>query len=764
MINANRPKVQTVQSPPFRVPRRRRSLPVVAVVAALVGASSAAVLMGSSSRRFVLDGRFDEWEAMGVSAFRATRASGDPGVNLTSYAAHVEGTALLLWIEVEGAMLSDPVGYDTVHVFLDTDNDSATGYAEGGLGADYRLGVTGGKSEVAYADLFRFTSADAQDWRGWRPVAEASTGLSRRALEIELPISALPGFTRSFLASFVVEGNDGEGSSSAVAIGDGPAAISASLRRDAPVVFVGDTIGFLTLTLEGQGESRVEAVELEVHGRARVAVPGLPVLLSSASPHAELPLTLVAASANPGDSVRVGVARIVASAPVTLAGEEVAAYLFAPGTQKAVDGLFADWPDDQVRVEGASVRTPPTRDVDLLAYGVGYDSEHAYAYARMAGNALAGGRVPRYERPQPDREPDDSSGGETPRRRAVIPRQSAEDHLVVFFDADSESGTGEPRGGLGADWRIEVLGRRGKVTSSAVFRWSGEEWTTTSVEVRLSTWRGELEIGVRIPMASSPIASLEVTDWRGFGDATVFAAGGTRGRMVPTPPVVWPSIGWPPFWNPRASDPDDGLDPTLDILEVRAYNDWSSPYLYVRLVVEASPPGILNHTFWLYLDQGWPHDGNNDWLVEEKSRTATLCSYGWDAANGDWGVVGGGCDITDTMRDSDDGSAVRVVSNCIGARGCVDFALEKADYPGLSNRPGATAASDSVEDLDLLGSLPRNPVSAVGGCSVSEFDDCTVPFEVEISEFGDIFLATLIALTLGLCAVRRIRRPGQVLR
>jgi len=212
---------------------------------------------------------------------------------------------------------------------------------------------------------------------------------------------------------------------------------------------------------------------------------------------------------------------------------------------------------------------------------------------------------------------------------------------------------------------------------------------------------------------------------------------------------------------PDADDPS--LDQDVDITYVEAGNFWPDHYIYVAIRLRGTSPVLANHSWWVYLDNGYPtstRDGNNDWLVEE--RPGEVCTYAWDATNADWGVNGTGCDVSDTDTDTDIGSAVRIGPDCnFGVQYCVEFAIEKSDYPGLGQRPWVTAASSAVEDFNLLGNTDENPTNGVSSpCSDPAFDDCTWP--VEIPEFSS--LAIMVAVPAIIFAVSRrhgSRRGGR---
>ena len=692
-----------------------------------------------------VDASFGDWSAQGVVPFRAVHAASQPSLSLSAFAVHRVASHLYLWVEAEGRLLSDPTGLDTVYAFLDADGNPDTGYRILGLGADFRVGVIGGNSTVESSVLHDFEGADAEDWTGWMSLGPVGSAVAGRSLEIDVPLGPVGALSPDYLVAFLVEGNDGDWSASAVAVGDSPAAIRASLSRETTVVTVGTQFASLALSLAGGTEARVDDVLLDVLGPAGVQVQGLPLLLTSGSPAASLDLVVTSTTgAQPGDVVTVRVASVAATAPVTVEAGVAAAYLISPSTAKRVDGLFADWANDTAPSGGA---TPSNPDVDLEGQGASDEGGAFFVYAEVLGEALRGGRVP-----QVDQRTAPSTGQSGPAQSAGPPaRRTAEDRLLVLVDVDPGGGTGARYDGIEPDWRVEVRGRGGKATASRAYSWGAGGWGEQAVPVAVAAFGSEVELRLGVPVGPDALVVIDLRDWQGAVDATMAfgTRGGTRGGTTPQPTASDPP-SWPTSWNSLATDPDEGVsDTTLEILEVRAGE--STEYLYFRLIVEGSPPVLTDNTWWVYLDL--TADGDNDWVIEERPvGSGEVCSFAWGGSS--WGTGSPGCDISESIGDSDVGSSVRVVGSCSGSNGCVDFALEKSDYSGLGATPKVTAADDATEDLSLEGNTNRNPTDTGGGaCDDVNFDDCTAPLSVP--EFTDLLVALAPALLVPLFLRRR---------
>lgn len=691
-----------------------------------------------------VDGTFADWTAKGIRPFEDTEPATRASLNLQAYATHYTMSHLYLRVETEGALFSDPDGLDTVHAFLDADADPGTGYRYDGLGADYRMSVAGGSNEVSHAALYRFGGQDREDWNGWRFAEAPAFAHSRKGLEIDIPTWTVEGFSPHYLASFLIEGNDEDDrSASAVPIGQGPAAVEASLAPSATVVLPGTRLATLALRLAGTGEARVEEVSLGVEGAVSLTVQNLPVVLTAGSPNAVLPIIVTStAGAVAGDTISFNVTGVTATAPLTLRGNRVAAYVGAVGTSKRIDGLFADWVGETTPLPSNPASNP---DLDLVAAGSSSGSGATFLYAKVAGEVLHGRGLPHVDRLEAR-----SSSAGPDASGMPPPRRSAEDRLTVLLDTDPGNGTGEI-GWIEADWRLEVLGRGGRPTRTQAFAWTGSAWTESVAGVQVAAAGSEIEIRLGIPSAPGAEALIDLRDWKGEGErSSAFATrgGGTLQPLALNPP------SWPVVWRPLGPDDNEGVPGEVEILAT-AFED-GMEYLYLRMVLREEFPQIAESTYWFYVDLDG--DGDNDILVEELSDWGVVCLFQWDLVLGWWGVTDPfvSCDDLDSIDDVDIGHAAREVWSCYLGRGCIDFALEKVAFSSTTRKTFITAATSEVNFLWMGGDLERNPTdTSILPCDYALPSDCTGPLQVPEL---DLLLPVLPLLLLaGLLRRRRGR-------
>jgi len=123
----------------------------------------------------------------------------------------------------------------------------------------------------------------------------------------------------------------------------------------------------------------------------------------------------------------------------------------------------------------------------------------------------------------------------------------------VFVDADRNSSTGIPPGGLGADFAVQVSGRQGRVLSSASYRAGGDgNWSLAGAAAAAADDRrleAQLTLEKMGITATSVDAVMYATDWLGARDYTpeVRGRGGAlaAGARSLAPPVALRGSAWP---------------------------------------------------------------------------------------------------------------------------------------------------------------------------------------------------------------------------
>jgi len=698
-------------------------------------------------RGIVVDGSVADWVRLNVPKYQERVDPGPPDSTLTGYAYTLQEENVYFSATVEGRAFGDDAGYNGAYFFLDVDGNPDTGYRLPGLGADRVARAAGTEGAVVSVALLQWSGTDQDDWQNWRPTrAHAEAAVSGGFIEVGIEMAGF-NLDDNFRARVVLTDFEGGIAMSSVAFGRNFGALQVEQRG-------------LTGVVNGRAAALLEVV-LTAHGAPAsltgidfVTTPlGLPVLSpllpSGLATGASLTLAVaVDASAYPaGTLVTLGVSDVLGDRPVTLGGTEARAYVGAVPAGKRADGVFDDW--------GAPLQTlhddrgdTPESSADLWEWSSHAEAAEILFYVQVGGTLLEGKAVLDWPRKG-------QGNAQTPAPVIVERGNTGRDFVRVYVDRDPGQPNGAGFAGINADFYIEVSGKWGRVEDTSIHTWFSGQWVrSASGAFFADQGQGEGAFPLLAPLPSDALVVIEMTPWAGPRDLTDVEGQSTRGERPPVPEATVPPA-WPAVWTSVASDPNDGLaDPTVDILSVEVA-DVVGGYIYFRFVVAGTTPVLTDNTWWFYIDD--LGGGGNDYLVVERS--TDVCTYLWDTGPGDWGQ-GAGCDLTATLTDADIGSAVRTVSTCYTGpdRGCVDFALERSDYPLVYPwTVWLTLAADVTEDLNLSGDTNRDPASAPGGCNVAAFDDCTSG--VFIPEFP--LLAAMAVSALVLLGVRRVPRRGR---
>ena len=367
-----------------------------------------------------VDGSLAEWSAL--SATRATlppSTAVSPNVDVTE-AGFVMGTELLGgFLRVRGtALAGDGLStLDALRVFMDTDLDSSTGYAVGGLGADHMVEIRGINGTVDAATLLAYLpSGDGVDWNDWRIRGDIDVSLAGGVIEFEVPRAWLESDLMPRMTIRTQGWDRRVDDSPNLAIGP---RITATQTGIAPVAGTpGAREDYLRITLEAFDQPvRVDRLTLTPTGTinpAELTLPpqigGVPGILTAgrylfdiaATITPDVPVTFTvsagADSVSSGQTVGFGLAvatDIVANgAAVTLSSVSGRAVAPITGVLSGprLDGAFGDWVPENATRADASTRGNP--GIDLVASAFQAQGTEVFAYAEVAGALFSGLTVP----------------------------------------------------------------------------------------------------------------------------------------------------------------------------------------------------------------------------------------------------------------------------------------------------------------------------------------------------------------------------------
>lgn len=491
----------------------------------------------------IIDGSFEDWSGVLNNTFDTNIPPFPPDIDIVEYRVDDRQLELSFYLRVEGDMLAGepdvPGGekhVDTVHIFIDTDKSSETGYYIHYIGADYMVKIFGWNGEVLTSSLHRYTAED-QDWNLWEQIGSVSSAVHESKLETKVSYNAIylkNGMKVDVL--FHTQSWDGFEDFSDTIISNEEGILSITQQGEAKEVISGKGNKLVRLELKplnadiildelkaartGLGtDGDISRIMLEDEMGESIATgtmsDGYAIfrpdkLLNEGQSTIFYIVADVSGNAVAGNSIGFRIMNssdvITDKGTVSLkrikpVGNRVdTCYLIGTPYNVTIDGAFADWENKTVRtdISGDVNRA----DLDILRYGVSTTEEGTAFYLKVDGEICGGIEVP-YRNietmPEPT-EPGEPGPPSPPAPPIPLPPPKTGEDLVYIF-IDTIEGTGYSGGlPIGADYMIEVKGRYNQVLSKTYYKWSGTipiEWNWTeqgSIDVGLDSV--QMEIGI----------------------------------------------------------------------------------------------------------------------------------------------------------------------------------------------------------------------------------------------------------------------------
>ena len=549
-------------------PHWARSLAGIAAVVALL---VLVPILGSlfapppaPSSAIQINGSFGDWATYSAYVNAPPASLANPDINLLEIKVTADASNLYVYAKVQGILFLAPWtnGTESLLVFVDEDNNSATGYPVGGLGADALAVVTGwdGKLQETSRYVFNETGLpSSNDFRRFVPSGSVLAAAAGQQIELKVPVIGNPA-----LARVLVYGADNQGNRDAMVGVVQPArptvvvaqrALSADIVRSSQVSFlrvdlssIGGTAFLTGLNVTRLGDS-VDPARVALYlddgrgaynaserllGQASLGsgLTHVPFNLSLASP-ATVWAVVSWSAMTPASTFGVQVEQATGNGTTSLRPPDTKlVYLVNPPSTPVVDGAFGDWNGrpygqdlvgDVVNGTGSLVYDS---NVDLTAVAVDVGANFT-GFAQVDGRMLGGQDIPNdIPRPSPPVPPSGNISNATPPSTP----QDGYDVLYAYVDADNSSLTGLPvmldNRSYGFDYAIAILGRNGVVSESALYRFApsnGTVWIPIApVRAALDAHRMEFATnGSAMSLTPSYHVVFDASDWRGQYDVAL---------------------------------------------------------------------------------------------------------------------------------------------------------------------------------------------------------------------------------------------------
>ncbi|MCK5561793.1 MAG: DUF2341 domain-containing protein, partial [Thermoplasmata archaeon] len=403
------------------------------------------------------DGKFEDWEDISSYQDRTTTyPNTNSNIDITEYKMVSEYTHASFYIKTaqpifQGQQLvNQGIKTDTVHIFIDSDQNKYSGYSVGGIGADALIKIDGYNNRIRSADYYMYDTLihqdqsspheyKAHDWNSWSKLNSVPAKSKDNELELKAYLGEMNGDFDVYLNTLDGDGNY-DFSDWVISNQKGTLTVD-QLSIGGDILPKGSTENeVLKFTLKAEGaDIVVEAVSLNLEGTGSdtdITTVKLYIDINNdfgfsstidelldlslngfvnkntefeLSPPLEIQegqtetlfVTLdISPSATTYNTIGTTVTDInIAKGAVTgidyLEGSKKSYIDSVPTDRIIIDGAFNDW-DMLETVESYSDLDNdfPNKNVDLTEYKFNQDSEYLSLYFKVAGKMLDGERVP----------------------------------------------------------------------------------------------------------------------------------------------------------------------------------------------------------------------------------------------------------------------------------------------------------------------------------------------------------------------------------
>ncbi len=159
-------------------------------------------IQNTSSDDKIIDGQFNDWKRDTMFIDNYFETYDNVNVDIVRYDVAYDEESYFFYLEVYGTIFNGNIKQveehklsvsDTVHIFIDSDNNKKTGYSIMNIGAEYRLEIQGFNNVICKSSFNHFNPTfNSYDWNGWaETTAYFVTGIRDKRLEAKIPVNSI---------------------------------------------------------------------------------------------------------------------------------------------------------------------------------------------------------------------------------------------------------------------------------------------------------------------------------------------------------------------------------------------------------------------------------------------------------------------------------------------------------------------------------------------------------------------------------------------
>ncbi len=537
---------------------KRRVLGIILAFALIVAPLFIYLIeFGDTPSGMIIDGNFSDWDDKEGYRDSSSDVTANPNINIVEYKMLREDNDVHFYVEVQGNMLkgTNSKVTDTMHIFVDSDTNSETGYSVEGLGADYMLEAQGKsgriiESKVKIFDPTYRTEADdireQNDWNGWTDLQNGELKCVSNKMEARMALydhqGTSPAISENVFAVMrLADANGNEDYSDTIASTEKGALIV----KQTPLVdnIVAEDISEI-LELEFTALDKdvtITTLNLDHTGGGKLFPMPMPMTITQGSTET-VTVTLDTTTAAYGDYATVAVSAITTrdNVPVTLSGEGSRAYIKAVPKVINIDGVFADWDNIASVVDEQFEETLNGNDnIDIVEHRNVNQNDKLSFYLKVDGSMMEGSKVLTkpmvWERSNKASSSDPDVKANDPNLDLLpLPVRVGKDAAYILLDTDNNPRTGyrAREMDIGADYMVMVTGHDGSILSRALYKYDpvfynqGWSWLNLeNTEVLAATDATQLEAQINIVTfelndEDNIGVYYMMTDWNGAKDSS----------------------------------------------------------------------------------------------------------------------------------------------------------------------------------------------------------------------------------------------------
>ncbi|MCK5558965.1 MAG: hypothetical protein KAJ51_00165, partial [Thermoplasmata archaeon] len=522
------------------------------------------VEFGAEPTGMIIDGNFSDWEDTKGYTDTVEDANTNPNINIINYKMVKENNDANFYLEVQGDMLkgTNPDVADTVHIFVDSDTNTDTGYSVAGIGADYMLEAQGKSGCILSSDVKIFDptyrtvdddTRDQNDWNGWCELQNGELKCAGNKLEAKIslfsPSEVGVEVQDQIFACFRLADAKGNEDYSDNIVGNGQGALIVKQKSVASEILTADLAEVLELEFTAvANDVTIDSITITHEGGGTlISIPTPLTILRDATEI--FTVVLNTTTAQYGDFATVKISNcddivVRDNVPVTLVGSGSTSYIKAAPTEIKIDGVFADWNNiashsDELFEDSVN----GNQNIDIVEHCSVNQNDKLSFYLKVDGTMMKGSKILTkplvWTKPEkattPETPKSDVSGTELELNLPPLPKLVGKDAAYVFIDADKnpESGYITQDMAIGADYIIQLTGQDGKILSRSLYEYNptvaytNSGWSrlpVESTEVMAATDSTQLETQISIKNILNFEDEVDVffmmTDWNGNRDSS----------------------------------------------------------------------------------------------------------------------------------------------------------------------------------------------------------------------------------------------------